>query len=112
MIHCKRVYEPASSEDGYRVLVDRLWPRGMKKTDLQYDEWNKTLAPSTELRKAFHADLIDFTAFREAYLQELAGHAPEGRQLVAKGNVTLLYATKNTTQNHAEVLAGWLRSLP
>jgi uncharacterized protein YeaO (DUF488 family) len=111
VIQCKRVYELASPADGYRVLVDRLWPRGLKKTDLQYDEWNKTLAPSTALRKAFHADLIDFTTFRAEYMQELDGLREEGCRLVARGNVTLLYATRNTTQNHAEVLAEWLRSL-
>jgi uncharacterized protein YeaO (DUF488 family) len=71
MIQCKRVYDPASGQDGYRVLVDRLWPRGVK-TDLNYDEWCKDLAPSGDLRKAFHADVLDFAAFREAYLAELA----------------------------------------
>ena len=58
MIQCKRVYEQASPDDGYRVLVDRLWPRGLKKTDLAYDEWCKALTPSNELRKAFHSGLI------------------------------------------------------
>ena len=53
-IQCKRVYDPAEQSDGYRVLVDRLWPRGIKKTDLALDEWDKEITPSTELRKAFH----------------------------------------------------------
>ncbi|TGC84520.1 DUF488 domain-containing protein, partial [Salmonella enterica subsp. enterica serovar Wilhelmsburg] len=53
-IQCKRVYFPAEKDDGYRVLVDRLWPRGIKKSALVYDEWNKAITPSTELRKAFH----------------------------------------------------------
>ncbi len=53
MIYCKRVYDPCSPQDGYRILVDRLWPRGIKKVDLQCDEWNKAVAPSNELRKCF-----------------------------------------------------------
>lgn len=114
MIQCKRVYDPAADDDGYRVLVDRLWPRGIRKTDLACDEWNKTLAPSTELRKAFHGETIDFAAFSESYRQELAAQQEEGKTLAAlgkKGTVTLLYAAKNTEQNHALVLAQWLRSL-
>lgn len=67
MIQCKRVYEQASPDDGYRVLVDRLWPRGVKKTDLAYDEWCKTLTPSNDLRKAFHSETLDFNAFSKAY---------------------------------------------
>ncbi len=110
-IQCKRVYDAASAEDGYRVLVDRLWPRGVKKTELTVDEWCKTLAPSTQLRKAFHAQTLDFAAFSEAYLQELAEHKEEGLALAARQPITLLYAAKNTQQNHALVLAQWLSSL-
>ncbi|ANR77714.1 MarR family transcriptional regulator [Kosakonia sacchari] len=113
MIQCKRVYDAADEDDGYRVLVDRLWPRGIKKS-LPCDEWNKTLAPSTELRKAFHGDAIDFAAFSESYRQELTAQEAEGKKLAArgkKGTVTLLYAAKNREQNHALVLAQWLRSL-
>lgn len=114
MIQCKRVYDAASDDDGYRVLVDRLWPRGVKKTDLRFDEWNKTLAPSTELRKDFHGEVLDFTNFSEAYRKELDGQKTAGEQLAArskKSTVTLLYAAKNRAQNHAIVLAEWLRSL-
>ena len=71
-IQCKRVYDPAEQSDGYRVLVDRLWPRGIKKTDLALDEWDKEITPSTELRKAFHGEVVDFATFREQYLAELA----------------------------------------
>ena len=60
MIQCKRVYDPQESSDGYRVLVDRLWPRGIKKEALACDEWCKELTPSAELRKAFHGEAIDF----------------------------------------------------
>ncbi|EMO4515412.1 hypothetical protein P842_00902 [Enterobacter roggenkampii UCI 39] len=114
MIQCKRVYEQASPDDGYRVLVDRLWPRGLKKTDLAYDEWCKALTPSNELRKAFHSDTIDFTAFSQAYREELAQQADEGARLATlacRQTVTLLFAAKNTEQNHALVLADWLRHL-
>ncbi|WP_421531738.1 DUF488 domain-containing protein [Lelliottia amnigena] len=112
MIQCKRVYDAATEDDGYRVLVDRLWPRGVKKSDLAYDEWCKTLAPSSTLRKAFHSETIDFAAFSQAYQQELAQHEDEGKRIAALAKnqtVTLLYAAKNTEQNHALVLADWLR---
>ena len=66
-IQCKRVYDPAEQSDGYRVLVDRLWPRGIKKTDLALDEWDKEITPSTELRKAFHGEAIDFAHFSQRY---------------------------------------------
>ncbi|MBE3476625.1 DUF488 domain-containing protein [Enterobacter cloacae complex sp. I7] len=114
MIQCKRVYEQASPDDGYRVLVDRLWPRGVKKTDLAYDEWCKTLTPSSALRKDFHSEAIDFAAFAKAYKEELAQHKDEGERLAAlakKQTVTLLYGAKDTKQNHALVLADWLRHL-
>ncbi len=79
-IQCKRVYDPAEQSDGYRVLVDRLWPRGIK-TDLALDEWDKEITPSTELRKAFHGEVVDFATFREQYLAELAQHEQEGKRL-------------------------------
>lgn len=114
MIQCKRVYDAAAKEDGYRVLVDRLWPRGIKKADLAYDEWCKALAPSAELRKAFHGEAIDFAAFKKSYREELEAQKEAGEQLAARGKtgtVTLLYAAKDTEQNHAVVLAEWLRAL-
>jgi uncharacterized protein YeaO (DUF488 family) len=114
MIECKRLYEPASAGDGYRILVDRLWPRGIKKTDLACDEWCKTLAPSTALRKAFHGESIDFASFSTAYRDELAHNKAEGQRIASlaeKQTVTLLYGAKNSEQNHARVLADWLRSL-
>ncbi|MNB62438.1 hypothetical protein D3C76_1282370 [compost metagenome] len=114
MIQCKRVYDATSPDDGYRILVDRLWPRGVKKEDLAFDEWCKALTPSSELRKAFHGEVIDFSAFREAYQQELAQQMDEGKRVAALAKnqtVTLLYGAKNTQQNHALVLADWLRQL-
>ncbi|WP_434737416.1 DUF488 domain-containing protein [Klebsiella pneumoniae] len=95
MIQCKRVYDPQESSDGYRVLVDRLWPRGIKKEALACDEWCKELTPSAELRKAFHGEAIDFAHFSQR-----------------RPPLTLLYAAKNTEQNHARVLAAWLAALP
>lgn len=114
MIQCKRLYDEASKEDGYRILVDRLWPRGMKKEALLYDEWCKTLTPSNDLRKAFHSETIDFASFSQAYRQELAQHQEEGlriARLADQQTVTLLYGAKDRQQNHALVLADWLRQL-
>lgn len=114
MIRCKRVYQAQSKQDGYRVLVDRLWPRGVKKEELQPDEWCKLLAPSTELRKAFHGEVIDFESFSKAYRAELEKQRDEGKRLAAlaeERTVTLLYAAKDTGQNHALVLAKWLAEL-
>lgn len=114
MIQCKRVYDAPSADDGYRVLVDRLWPRGVRKEDLRCDEWCKTLSPSTELRKAFHAEVIDFASFCQHYRAELALKPAEGERLAAvaqRQTLTLLYGAKNTQQNHAQVLAQWLRGL-
>lgn len=113
-IQCKRVYDPAEKSDGYRVLVDRLWPRGVKKTDLVFNEWDKALTPSSDLRKAFHADIIDFAHFSEQYRAELAQQQQEGKRLadIARQQpLTLLYAAKDTQQNHALVLAEWLCQL-
>ena len=113
-IQCKRVYDPAEKSDGYRVLVDRLWPRGVKKTDLVFNEWDKALTPSSDLRKSFHADIIDFAHFSEQYRVELAQQQQEGKRLadIARQQpLTLLYAAKDTQQNHALVLAEWLRQL-
>lgn len=112
MIQCKRVYEAPDEKDGYRVLVDRLWPRGVKKADLLYDEWAKDLTPSSVLRSEFHREIIDFTEFTRRYRAELAEHEQAVRTLAERSKympVTLLYAAKNTTQNHALVLADYLR---
>lgn len=115
MIQCKRVYDPPADSDGRRVLVDRLWPRGMKKADLAYDEWCKAVAPSSALRKAFHSEVLDFAAFSNAYLEELAKADEDIRRLAEAGQLgtlTLLYASRDIRHNHAEVLAEYLRSYP
>ncbi|MEW5561377.1 DUF488 domain-containing protein [Enterobacter asburiae] len=114
MIQCKRVYETPAPEDGYRVLVDRLWPRGVKKEALTCDEWCKALAPSSALRKAFHGEAIDLTTFSKEYRAELQSQVAEGQRLAhlaKQQTVTLIYGAKNTEQNHARVLATWLESL-
>ncbi|WP_441294900.1 DUF488 domain-containing protein, partial [Klebsiella pneumoniae] len=85
MIQCKRVYDPQESSDGYRVLVDRLWPRGIKKEALACDEWCKELTPSAELRKAFHGEAIDFAHFSQRYRQELDAHRETGLGGGARG---------------------------
>lgn len=114
MIQCKRVYDDVSHDDGYRILVDRLWPRGIKKSALACDEWCKILTPSTALRRAFHSQVFDFASFSEAYRDELDHHQDEGKriaELAAHQTVTLLYGAKDRQQNHASVLADWLRHL-
>ena len=114
MIQGKRLYDEASQDDGYRILVDRLWPRGMKKEALACDEWCKTLAPSNGLRKDFHSETIDFASFSKHYRQELALQEDEGRRIARLADnqpVTLLYGAKDREHNHALVLADWLRKL-
>lgn len=114
MIQLKRVYDEADETDGYRILVDRLWPRGIKKAALKMDEWCKVLAPSADLRKALHSEVIDFRCFSLKYVGELEQRSDEGQRiagLARRGTVTLLYAAKESSQNHAQVLAGWLRGL-
>lgn len=103
----KRIYDEPSDKDGYRVLVDRLWPRGVSKTIAHLDEWDKELAPSTELRKWFDHKAERFDEFAKLYKKELQVKEKELNQLrvVAKSKpVTLLYAAKSPTINHAIIL--------
>ncbi|MBC3348489.1 MULTISPECIES: DUF488 domain-containing protein [Pseudomonas] len=111
MIHCKRAYEAASTEDGVRVLVDRLWPRNCRKDELPIAEWLPEVAPSHELRKAFKAGAVSFEQFKVAYRKELAARPQCWWRLVdvaLGGNLTLVYAAKSTVENNAVVLAEWL----
>ncbi|WBG63241.1 DUF488 domain-containing protein [Pseudomonas citronellolis] len=111
MIRYKRAYEAPAAEDGYRVLVDRLWPRGISKEELHMDEWLKDVAPSTELRQRFHHDPGLFEEFRRAYHTELAAHPEHWWKLLGiagKGDLTLLYGAKDTEHNNARVLAEFL----
>ncbi len=106
----KRVYAERSPHDGTRVLVDRLWPRGLKKSDAALDAWLKELAPSDELRKWFHAHPVQWSKFREKYLKELTTEAANTAlqqlyELQKKSRrLTLLFASKNEERNNALVL--------
>lgn len=113
-LYTKRVYLPFASTDGYRILVDRIWPRGIKKVDAHLDSWKKKIAPSNELRKWFHHDPQRFEIFKTKYREELEqnGEAQRLVEIVRKQletqNVTLLYGAKDTQDNQAVVLKEWL----
>lgn len=111
-IYVKRVYKPVSKEDGHRILVDRLWPRGLSKEQAHIDEWVKVLAPSNELRKWFHADQSQYLEFCLRYRAELLA-SDDARIEIARlaklarhQTVTLLFASKSMETNNAVVLAG------
>ncbi|MET1079119.1 MAG: DUF488 family protein [Pseudomonas sp.] len=111
MIQCKRVYEAASEADGCRILVDRLWPRGLRKDRLALHAWLPEVAPSTAVRQAFGHRAERFEAFRQAYRAELAARPEHWVGLLDKarqGRLTLLYAARDSRCNHAQVLAEWL----
>lgn len=111
-IAIKRVYEPAADSDGQRVLVDRLWPRGVRKEDARLDEWLKEIAPSDELRKWFGHDPERWTEFQKRYREELKGKGEaleQLRALTAKGKVTLLFGAHDEKHNNAVVLADYLK---
>jgi uncharacterized protein YeaO (DUF488 family) len=112
MIQVKRVYEDYADTDGYRILVDRLWPRGLSKERAHVDEWVKEIAPSNELRKWFHHDPARFAEFKTRYQHELQ----EKKDLLAAikkraqhQRVTLLYGAKDETNNQAQVLLALLK---
>ncbi len=111
MIQTKRVYEPAARSDGARFLVERLWPRGMKKAALKIDGWVRDVAPSTSLRKWFGHDPKRWAEFRERYLRELESRASASAlllQVVRERTVTLLYSAHDTEHNSALVLQEFL----
>ena len=102
----KRVYEEASENDGYRILVDRLWPRGISREKVNIDEWDKNIAPSTELRKWFDHKEERFQEFTIRYKEELLKQEEElnrVRKIAATEKVTLLYGAKNQEINHAVI---------
>jgi len=103
----KRAYEPAASADGFRVLVDRLWPRGLSKERAALDLWDKDVAPSAELRTAFHHDGMAWPDFEAAYRAELTANpaVPALREALSQHETaTLLYATHDEQHNHAVLL--------
>ncbi|MEO6859035.1 MAG: DUF488 family protein [Solirubrobacteraceae bacterium] len=108
----KRAYDPAASSDGYRVLVDRLWPRGVSRARAKLDEWEKELAPSAELRKWFGHEPSRFEEFRRRYIAELRGQRSRLtalRRRARAGTLTLVYGARDSEHNEAVVLAEVLR---
>ena len=106
-IRLKRAYEPAAPSDGYRVLIDRLWPRGVKRESARLDEWARELAPSTELRRWFGHDPARFAEFRRRYLEELSAQEDKLRELRGRARettLTLVYSARDTEHNDAVVL--------
>jgi len=106
-INIKRIYDEPLGGDGYRILVDRLWPRGISKKEVKLDEWNKEIAPSTELRKWFDHKKERFEGFGHLYREELRTKTEELDRLKTLGKrevITLLYGAKDPAINHAVIL--------
>ncbi len=125
MLNIKRVYDEPSREDGIRILIDRLWPRGINKEKAKINFWFKDIAPSNELRKLFHSSAIDFNEFKKRYLQELSEYK-QSHNMVSESssdnslaqisgflkiggkNITLLYGLKDEINNNAAVLKDFI----
>ena len=113
-IAIKRAYESPAPADGHRVLVDRLWPRGVSREQLEIEEWLREIAPSDRLRKALHAGDMGWGEFRRAYLSELSDHRGEVEHLVPvarHGRLTLVYGARDPAHNNAVVLKQYLKML-
>jgi uncharacterized protein YeaO (DUF488 family) len=111
LIKLKRAYEPASRSDGKRILVERLWPRGVRKQDLQLDGWLKDVAPSGGLRKWFNHESAKWPEFRRRYIAELRGQRAAWQPILAaarRGRVTLIYAAHDVDRNGAVALKAFL----
>lgn len=114
MLKIKRVYDSAEQQDGYRILVDRLWPRGVSKEKAAIGLWAKDIAPTPQLRKSFGHEPEKFPAFSEQYKEELMGNPSTEafvsvvREKLAQGDVTLVYGAKDTRHNDAVVLEAFL----
>lgn len=114
VIKIKRVYETPDSDDGMRILVDRLWPRGLKKEKAEIDLWIKDLAPSNELRKWYGHDPKKWESFKEKYFAELDARGEEVKEFLkktGKKTVTLLYGSKETELNNAHALKIYLENI-
>ncbi|HPE82138.1 MAG TPA: DUF488 domain-containing protein [Aequorivita sp.] len=112
-IKIKRIYEDASKNDGFRILVDRIWPRGVSKKDAKLDEWMKEIAPSTELRKWFDHKEDRFAEFEKKYYKELENRPELIEELLKKAQekrLTLLYGAKDETHNQAAVLKDFIEN--
>jgi uncharacterized protein YeaO (DUF488 family) len=111
MIKIKRIYDPAAEDDGFRILVDRLWPRGLGKEKANVDLWLKEIAPSNELRKWYTHDPKKWNQFRERYFKELADYKELVDLIIQKkkeGTVTLLYSSKEEKINNAVALKEYI----
>lgn len=115
LIKIQRIYSTESAQSGYRILIDRLWPRGVSKTKANLDDWDKMIAPSNELRKWFDHDPQKFPKFSKAYRKELAEN-PETPEFIAKitakianSDIILLYSAKDKEHNQAVVLRNYLQ---
>jgi uncharacterized protein YeaO (DUF488 family) len=111
-VRAKRAYEPAEDDDGYRVLIDHVWPRGISRERARLDAWARELAPSDELRTWFHHDAARFAEFRARYRAELAERSErmeELRRRAASGPVTVVYAARDREHNNAVVVCELLR---
>jgi len=115
-VSVRRVYDPPKTGEGLRILVDRLWPRGVRKEDLEYDLWEKDVAPTPELRKWFGHMPERWETFHEKYRQEL--ETPEAQERLkeimkaaGKRNITLLYGARDPEHNHALILADAIKRL-
>lgn len=110
-VHIKRVYEPSGESDGKRILVDRLWPRGLAKAEAHIDLWMKDVAPSAALRRWFGHDPARWTEFQRRYLEELAGN-PQAvdalRKAIGQSTATLLYGARDEAHNQAVVLQAFI----
>ena len=110
-IQLKRVYHAASQGDGYRLLVDRIWPRGLGKEEARIDDWMKEIAPSTTLRKWFGHEPVKWEEFRRRYFAELSDHPELVERLVAiarSGTLTLVYSARDEEHNNAVALREFL----
>jgi uncharacterized protein YeaO (DUF488 family) len=112
-IWTKRAYEEPGKKDGMRVLVDRIWPRGISKDEARIDRWLKDVAPTTELRKWFNHELQKWEEFKKKYFQELTGKSEaleELLEMVHKGRITLVYGAKDQQHNNAVALKEYLEN--
>ena len=110
----KRSYEKPTSQDGYRVLVDRMWPRGLTRKEVHVDEWMKDVAPSDQLRRSFHDRRLGWGEFRRSYLSELKSHRDELRRLAERADherVTLIFSSRDEEHNNAVVVKQYLEML-
>jgi uncharacterized protein YeaO (DUF488 family) len=114
-IQTKRVYDPADSKDGFRILVDRLWPRGLSKESANIDLWLKSVAPSNDLRKWYNHDTDKWPDFKKRYFSELDSNSDAVNELLSyarRGKVSFLFSSKELNYNNAAALKEYIESIP